>query len=305
VNDYELLDFGNGRRLERFGTWIFDRPCPAAENLCPEKTADWNKSNARFVLSSNELNSRSNSPNGFHVSKNSERGYWTSEPDAWLVQFGQIKMELCCTPFGHVGVFPEQQINWKRIAISLAAASKKRTETIHVLNLFAYTGGSSLAAALAAPNVAVVHVDSAGSIVDRAKRNAQLNHLDNIRFITDDVRKFVRRELKRGHYYDAVILDPPSYGHGLKGEAWKLTEHLPALLSDISGLLSHYPCFILLTAHTPGFNVDAMRKMIDNTKIPKLQHLEKITMNIPAKTGKQLESGYGIWATFRIENEQN
>jgi 23S rRNA (cytosine1962-C5)-methyltransferase len=277
-NDYELLDFGNGRRLERFGSYILDRPCPAAEYFCLEKPVLWNQSDAKFVISS----------------QNSERGYWTTEPEAWQISFGKIIMELRCTPFGHVGVFPEQQTNWNRITAVLAEASKQQTETIHVLNLFAYTGGSSLAAALAAPNIAVVHVDSAQNAIERAKRNAQLNGLDRIRFITEDVRKFVRRELRRKHYYDAVILDPPAYGHGLKGEAWKLAEHLPTLLSDISGLLSENRYFILLTAHTTGFNHFVIRKMMDIAGMSQDWRWEQFVMKIPATTGKYLDSGYGI-----------
>jgi 23S rRNA (cytosine1962-C5)-methyltransferase len=278
-NDYELLDFGNGRRLERFGLYILDRPCPAAEHFGLEKSILWKRSDSRFVLSS----------------QNSERGYWTMQPEAWLVSFGAINMELCCTPFGHIGVFPEQQINWNRITFTLVEASKQRSETIHVLNLFAYTGGSSVAAALAAPNISVVHIDSAQSVTQRAKRNVRLNGLNGIRFIVEDVRKFVHRELRRKHYYDAIILDPPGYGHGFKGETWKLMEDLPVLLSDITGLLSKNPCFILLTAHTSGFNSSAMQTMINDAGISRQWCWEKFAMKIPATTGKQLDCGYGIF----------
>jgi 23S rRNA (cytosine1962-C5)-methyltransferase len=209
-------------------------------------------------------------------------------------------MELSCTPFGHVGVFPEQQTNWNRIMFSLAEASKQRSETIHVLNLFAYTGGSSLAAALASPKVSVVHVDSAQNVTQRAKRNAELNGLNNIRFIVEDVRKFVQRELRRKHYYDAIILDPPAYGHGFKGETWKLMKDLPVLLSDIVGLLSMNPCFILLTAHTSGFNSSAMRTMMNNAGMLRQWNWEELVMKISATTGKQLDSGYGIfWSNQR------
>ncbi|MDR2440878.1 MAG: class I SAM-dependent methyltransferase [Planctomycetaceae bacterium] len=291
-NNYELLDFGNGRRLERFGSYLLDRPCPAAEHFCLEKPVLREQSDTQFVLSP----------------KNSERGYWTKELKPWLVSFGgmnetingkivnrAITMELCCTPFGHLGVFPEQQPNWKRIASALSEIPQQPAKTIHVLNLFAYTGASSLAAALAAPNISVVHVDSAQHVTDWAKRNAQLNGLAGIRFIVDDVRKFVHKELRRKHYYDAIILDPPSYGHGVRGEAWKLAEHLPELLSDIAGLLSSSPYFILLTAHSARFNCSAIQKIINNTRISQQWNWEKFVMEIPATTGKSLESGYGIF----------
>lgn len=278
-NDYELLDFGNGRRLERFGSFILDRPCPAAEHYCFTKPVLQNQTHAKFVI----------------ASQHSERGYWTAQPDAWQVVFGKIVMELHCTPFGHVGVFPEQQTNWNRITTLLEEAAKQQTGTIHVLNLFAYTGGSSLAAALASPNIDVVHVDSAQNAIEKAKRNAQLNGLDRIRFITEDARKFVQRELRRKHYYDAVILDPPAYGHGRKGEAWKFSEHLPELLSDISGLLSENRYFILLTAHTTGYNCVDMRQMMEVAGISREWSWQPFAMTIPATTGKLLESGYGVW----------
>lgn len=278
-NDYELLDFGNGRRLERFGSYILDRPCPAAEHFCLEKPVLWERSDTRFVLSSQKT----------------ERGYWTRELDSWFVSFGAINMELSCTPFGHIGVFPEQQTNWNRITFTLSAALRQRSEAIHVLNLFSYTGGSSFSAALASPKVSVVHVDSSQSVTQWAKRNALLNGLHNIRFIVEDVRKFVHRELRRKHYYDAIILDPPGYGHGFKGETWKLVEDLPLLLSDITGLVSANPCFILLTAHTSGFDRCAMQAMINDSGMSRQWCLEQLAMKIPATTGKQLDSGYGIF----------
>jgi 23S rRNA (cytosine1962-C5)-methyltransferase len=307
-NDYKLLDFGNGRRLERFGSYILDRPCPAAEHFCLGNPVLWKRSDARFVLSS----------------KNSDRGYWTAELKPWLVSVGEIanemsgeginekemsgkevsgtinkgiKMELSCTPFGHIGFFPEQQTNWKRIAFALSEVWRQQTEAIHVLNLFAYTGGSSLVAALSVPDIEVVHVDSVRGVTDWAKRNARLNGLGGIRFIVEDVRKFVQRELRRKHYYHAIILDPPTYGHGVRGETWKLAEDLPGLLSDIVGLLSESRSFILLTAHALGFDGSVLQQMANDAGMSQLWSWEKFVMEIPATTGKHLESGYGIFGT--------
>jgi 23S rRNA (cytosine1962-C5)-methyltransferase len=300
MTDYELLDFGNGRKLERFGRVVLDRPCLAAERCCPENPAIWNRADSRFLLSPQKA----------------ERGYWTTEMESWTVRLGTIFLELRCTPFGHIGVFPEQQTNWQQITGRIAEASQKRTKTIRVLNLFAYTGGSSLAAAQAATpatpvipaaNIETVHVDSAKNVVDWAKRNAKRNNIQTIRFIVDDVRKFVRRELKRNLRYDAVILDPPSYGHGLKGEAWKLTEHLPALLADVAGLLSDEPLFVILTAHSSELTPDAVQKMFRQSNILRNKNfrMENIFMNIhvtETKNGaKYLPSGYGVFL-FPVRN---
>jgi 23S rRNA (cytosine1962-C5)-methyltransferase len=287
--DYELLDFGKGRRLERFCNTMIDRPCPAAEVFRPERPALWNHADARFVISS----------------QNSGRGYWMPEPDIGHVSFGSFTLEFRYTSFGHVGLFPEQQENWQWITQQMTAAAEKNAKPIFVLNLFAYTGGSSLAAAIAGQNVGVVHVDAAQNVNRWAKRNAELNDIKTIRFIADDVRKFVRRELKRGRSYDAVILDPPSYGHGPDGEEWKLTEHLPLLLTDIVKLLSKNPLFILLTAHTPNVDSVAMQKMLQEAGLFRNGNFcsEKISMDITATTGKKLPAGCGIRVTTGVDKK--
>jgi 23S rRNA (cytosine1962-C5)-methyltransferase len=265
MTDYELLDFGNGRRLERFGSVILDRLCPAAECQQPMKPIWWSRATARFD------------------------GQWTTTPDPWLVSFDTVQLELRCTPFGHIGVFPEQMPNWKRIETLCRPQCR-------ILNLFAYTGGSSIAAAKSAPDTEIVHVDSAKGIVDWAKRNAVQNGIGSIRFIVEDVRTFVRRELKRGNRYDAVILDPPSYGHGVKGETWKLADDLPMLLTDLAELLTEEPLFFLLTAHTQGFDGLAMQTMLRNAGVIRsCFRAETFTMPIPAAAGnRSLETGCGF-----------
>ncbi len=253
--DYTLEDFGEGRRLERFGPLRLDRPCPAAAFVKRRHPKAWNAADAVFV---------ENAPS-------SERGVWKArteigrkyfsdkEPLPWTVDFGTISLELKGTPFGHIGVFPEQISNWQTIARLVGNAAAKRSTPIRVLNLFSYTGGSSLAAAITAPNVEVVHVDAAKNLLRWAKRNAELNGLVNakIRWIAEDAPKFVRRERKRGNGYHAVILDPPTYGHGTGGEVWKFSEHLPDLMNDLFAVMESEPLFLLLTAHTP--NVDAAK----------------------------------------------
>ena len=212
-DQYELIDFGDQRKLERFGPYLLDRPCPAAKR--PRLAGDkvWHRSSARFV-------------------RRGQSGYWQvlgKLPPRWIMSHNEISFELRTTDFGHIGVFVEQAANWDWVARTL----RKRTPC-RVLNLFAYTGGSTLTAAAAGAEV--VHVDSSKSVVGWAKRNAKQSGLGEapIRWIVEDAAKFVEREIRRGSQYDAVILDPPSYGHGPRREAWKLSRDLLALLEDVA-----------------------------------------------------------------------
>ena len=241
-DDYELLDFGNGRKLERFGTIVLDRPYPAAEGASQFGTEAWGQAKARF--------------HGPRVGD----GTWHPEPEQWLpdlwhfAHHGAVKfrLRLAALPSGQVGVFPEQRDNWEWIARQAAKPQAVGRPPLRVLNLFAYTGGSTLAAAAAGAEV--VHIDAARSIVERARENALLSGLSDrpIRWITEDAMKFCQREVKRGNRYDAVILDPPSYGHGPKGEPWKIEQHLLPLLRLCGELTAESRAFVLLTCHSPG-----------------------------------------------------
>ena len=276
---YFLCDFGDGRRLERFGSFLLDRPCPSAETLTKRRPNDWSSADAVF------LKERTSTDRGRWEAKT----VWGRHLIApWSVDFGTLTLELRGTPFGHVGVFPEQSENWSRIRTLLGQAAKRRSTPIRVLNLFAYTGGSTLAAASAAKNVEVVHVDAARNLLGWAKRNAELNGLQDaaIRWIAEDARKFVRRERKRNNRYNAVILDPPSYGHGPGGEVWKLSEHLPDLLSDLFRLIEADPLFLLLTAHTPNIDLKAM--------FPNGRETIKTPMFLQATTGERLPAGEAV-----------
>lgn len=228
--DYELLDFGDGRKLERFGPWVLDRPSPGA-NAKPQ-AGGWREVTARYVEDA-----------------------WTPRVEKWdtrecLVKVADLGFSLGLAPLpsGQVGVFPEQLANWRWIA----RQAKKAEQSLRVLNLFAYTGGSTLAAARAGAEVA--HVDAAKSVVGRAKENAALSGLDGapIRWIVEDAVKFCQREVKRGNTYDAVILDPPSYGHGPKGEEWKIERDLLPLLELCGELTRERRAFVLASCHTPG-----------------------------------------------------
>lgn len=231
---YQLLDFGQGRKLERFGPYLIDRPAPVAEEATRSNPSLWREAAARYERLPAE-----------------QQGTWAGVDDlpaTWSVRHGHMHFELKCNEFGHVGLFPEQAANWDWIAEQVRAAGRP----LKILNLFAYTGGSTLAAAAA--GASVVHVDAARNVVAWARRNAAASGLADapIRWIAEDARKFVRREIKRGNRYDAVIVDPPSYGHGPRGEVWSLNKHLHPLLCRCAHLTAESRTFVLVTCHTSG-----------------------------------------------------
>ncbi len=242
-NEYELLDSGEGRKLERFGDVTLSRPCDQAfsEKQKPEL---WKTASASF---------------------DRERG-WEMHgkdniPSSWIVTINGIAMELKPTPAGHLGVFPETRLLWDWITDTLKSATEKN---LNVLNLFAYSGGATLAAARA--GCSVCHLDSSRSMVMRARENAELNQLDKapIRWIIDDVNKFLDREIRRGHRYDAIMLDPPSFGHGIKGEQYKIEKDLTDTLEKCKALLSEKPVFVLLTSHTRGMTTTQLVSLMED-----------------------------------------
>ena len=269
---YELIDFGAGRKLERFGSLVLDRPSPAAQQATKAKPSAWNNPHARFQKTAGTA------------------GEWTSRKgveNCWPWQFGPVEVELRTTPFGHVGVFPEQAENWRWLADQLA----RQEHGLRVLNLFAYTGVSSLVAAQYGAHV--VHLDAASNIVAWARHNAKQSRLDQrpIRWIVEDARKFTQRELRRGNRYDAVILDPPSYGHGPKGESWQLSAHLAELLQDCFSLTAGAPHFFLLTCHTSGMSTNRLAETLKQAGLPSNGSLETTCLTLPTSDGRKLESG--------------
>jgi 23S rRNA (cytosine1962-C5)-methyltransferase len=227
---YQLLDFGSGRKLERFGPYVLDRVSPAADGAQRQQPELWRKATARFERRAD-----------------GEGAWLEREPVVapWHLSRGDFTLELKLTEFGHLGVFPEQADNWRWIANEVRRAGRPK-----VLNLFAYTGASTLAAAAAGADV--VHVDAAANVVAWARRNANASGLAAapIRWIVEDAMKFVRREIKRGQGYDAVLLDPPAYGHGPTGQRWRLDEHLDELLPLCFELVRGREQFLLLTCHS-------------------------------------------------------
>lgn len=237
--DYELLDFGDGRKLERFGAWVLDRPCPAAE-AAKKQPSLWGDADVRFE------GDRAADGVWIPKAKNWEAAHIDfpvrlSEQDRFLLQLAPL-------PSGQIGIFFEQFANWQWIV----RQAKCSGEALKVLNLFAYTGGSTLAAASAGAEV--THVDAAKSMVARARENARVSGLKDapIRWIVEDAVKFCQREFKRGNQYDAVILDPPSYGHGPQGQRWLIQHDLLPLLKLCGKLTAKRRAFVLCTCHTPG-----------------------------------------------------
>jgi len=213
-------------------------------------------------------------------------------PDRWTIAHDSIRLELKRSEFGHVGVFPEQAESWDWIVARLRAVGGP----VKMLNLFAHTGGSTLAAAAAWAKV--VHVDAARNVVAWARRNAEISGLAGapIRWIAEDAVKFVRRELKRGSGYDAVVLDPPSYGHGPRGEVWRLSTHLPKLLQGCGALTAARRRFILLTCHTPEFDAPRLERILGEALGGSDEgRIGSKPLAVRSSGGRDLPSGVAVW----------
>jgi 23S rRNA (cytosine1962-C5)-methyltransferase len=280
LESYQLLDFGDGRRLEQVGPLRVDRPCPAAQHTAQQEPGLWRAADARFERIA------------------AAEGHWVAPKDLparWTVLCGPFQLELKRTESGHLGLFAEHADNWEWIARQVQAAQGP----IRVLNLFAYTGGSTLAAAAAGAEV--VHVDAARNVVAWARRNAELSGLASapIRWIVEDVRKFVRREQKRRAGYDAVILDPPSYGHGPRGEVWRLSKHLRGLLAACAALTAGRRRFLLLTCHTPEFAGPRLEGLLaealeDSRQASDRGRISSRPMVLRTASGRELPSGVAV-----------
>lgn len=234
TDDYELLDSGDGRKLERFGRYVLARPCSQAMWRPCKSEAEWAKADASFDREDG---------NNWHGRANL--------PKEWTIETAGIKFRLGGTDFGHLGIFPEQRAQWRWIKDRASAA---RPSGLKALNLFAYSGGSTMAAALGGAEVC--HLDASKGMVEWARENARLNGLADhpIRWIVDDAHKFMKREIRRGRKYDAIILDPPTFGRGAGGETYKIERDLKDTLSLVRDLLTEKPSFVLFSSHTPGLS---------------------------------------------------
>lgn len=244
--DYEVLDASCGERLERWGDYILIRPDPQVIWDTPKTDRRWKK------------------PNGHYYRSDKGGGHWEFDnlPEEWQISYNNLKFNLKPFSFKHTGLFPEQAANWDHAAKCI----RKHVSSGHslrVLNLFAYTGGATISAASAGAHV--THVDASKGMTGWAKENAEASKIRNesCRWIVDDCRKFVERELRRGNDYDAIILDPPSYGRGPKGEIWKMEEDIFEFLSLTAGLLSEHPAFIILNSYTTGLQPAVLSYMMN------------------------------------------
>jgi 23S rRNA (cytosine1962-C5)-methyltransferase len=241
---YLLIDSGDGRKLERFGPYLIDRPCSQAVWRPRLHQQNWKMADVHFTREDDQS--------------------WTGKklPKEWTVVLEEIAMKISSTDFGHLGVFPEHAHMWKWIRDIIQRRLKNSNKPPRILNLFAYSGGATLAAAKA--GASVCHVDASKGMIDWAKDNASRNQLEKapIRWIVDDVNKFLSREIRRGNKYDGIILDPPTFGRGKRGEVFKIERDLQSLLENCRTLLSDDPLFVLLSCHTPGYTPLIMRQVL-------------------------------------------
>ncbi len=283
--DYEVIDAGSGEKLERWGDKILLRPDPQAIWPAERRHPAWQKIDGIYHRSSEG---------------GGEWEFRTKMPERWAVAYGDLKFKIKPLGFKHTGLFPEQAVNWDwmRSVLSDAMAAEPERQQPNVLNLFAYTGGATVACAAAGASVA--HVDAAKGMVNWAGENLELSGLTNsrVRFLVDDCLKFVQREERRGRKYDAVLMDPPSYGRGPGGEMWKLEEKLFELVSACMGILSDKPLFFLINSYTTGLQPLVLENMLKMTVVKKFGgHAEAAEVGLPiTATGLTLPCGAsGRW----------
>lgn len=242
--DYELIDAGDGERLERWGDYYLRRPDPHIIWPTRKDSPAWRKIDGHYH--------RSDQGGG-------RWEFFKTLPDRWTIRYGKLAFYIRAMGFKHTGIFPEQAVNWDWIAAKIRSGNRP----VKVLNLFAYTGGASVAAAAAGAEVC--HVDAAKGMVSLAKENLTLSGLGDrpVRFIVDDVLKFVRREQRRGRKYEGIIMDPPSFGRGPNGEVWKLENELYGLVAECTQILSDQPLFVVLNCYSDGLTPSVLGNILN------------------------------------------
>lgn len=282
--DYELIDSGDFEKLERFGAYVLRRPEPQAvwKKALPEK--DWQAADAYFKRSS--------------ANASEERGQWqkrSSMPDQWWISYRpqdmKLRFRLGMTSFKHVGIFPEQAYNWNFIYENLK--NYQAAEAPKVLNLFAYTGGASLAAKAAGADV--THLDAVKQVLNWAHENMEASHQNNIRWMLEDALQYVRREAKRGKRYQGIIMDPPAYGRGPKGEKWVLEEGIAQLMEACSQLLDPQHGFLILNLYSMGFSSWVADNLI-KCYFPNAQEVENGDLSFVDRAGRRLP--LSVYARF-------
>ena len=284
-NDYEVLDTSAGEKLERWGDYILVCPDPQVIWNTPHKVREWKQKNGHYHRS------------------NKGGGQWEffDLPEQWEISYGNLKFHLKPFHFKHTGLFPEQAVNWEWSGNLIREAKKKNPgKEIKVLNLFAYTGGATVACADA--GAAVTHVDASKGMVTWAKENAAASGLANapIRYLVDDCVKFVEREIRRGNHYDAIIMDPPSYGRGPKGEIWKIEEKIFPLVQLCTKVLADKPLFFLINSYTTGLQPAVLSYMLNlelKSRFGGTVEADEIGLPVRGKQGLVLPCGAsGRWS---------
>lgn len=239
--DYQVIATGDGEKLEKWGKYVLLRPDPQVIWHAQQDLKKYKKLDAHYIRSS---------------SGGGQWNYINKLPDEWTIEWKGIKFIIKPMGFKHTGLFPEQAVNWN----DLIDVIKKANRPIKILNLFAYTGAASVVCAKA--GASVTHVDASKGMVERAKENAKLNNITNIRYIIDDCKKFIEREIRRGNFYDAIIMDPPSYGRGTNGEMWKLEDNLFDFVMLTKKVLSDKPLFVLISSYTTGLQASVLSNIL-------------------------------------------
>ena len=275
--DYELIDTGNGQRLERFGQYTLVRPDPQIIWKPSLPKSEWDKADAIFEKTSGD------------------KGSWIKNknmPDKWLCKYQNLSFWVKLSPFKHTGVFPEQSVQWDWIKDKILTRPSS-----NILNLFGYTGLASLVAASAGAKV--THIDASYPTIGWAKENALASGLQDkpIRWILDDALKFVNREIKRGVKYDGIIMDPPIYGHGPKGEVWDFNKSFPELLEKCIQILSNNPLFILVNAYAISTSAITLENTLSDFTKPLEGNLDSGELTLTDNSGKLLSTGiFARWS---------
>ncbi len=278
--DYKIIDTSDGEKLEYWGKYSLIRPDPQVIWKTPKKAPLWKTADASYKRS------------------RTGGGAWSENtlPEKWNICYKDLKFQIKPMGFKHTGLFPEQAANWDWFR----ALIEKADRPVNVLNLFAYTGGATVAAAKS--GAAVCHVDASRGMVQSAKENAKLSGLENapIRYIVDDCKKFIEREIRRGRKYDAIIMDPPSYGRGPTGEVWKIEDSIDEFVMLTSELLSDRPLFFLLNSYTTGLAPSSMKYIVDARILTKYRgRSEADELGLPvADGGLALPCGSSVRVSF-------
>ena len=279
--DYVVLDTSSGEKLELWGKYSLIRPDPQVIWKTEKKHPLWKKADASYKRS------------------RSGGGAWSENklPEMWNINYGELRFQIKPMGFKHTGLFPEQATNWDWFSGLIKNANRE----VSVLNLFAYTGGATVAAAKA--GASVCHVDASRGMVAAAKENARLSGLSDapIRYIVDDCKKFIEREIRRGRKYDAIIMDPPSYGRGPTGEVWKIEENIDDFVALTSEVLSDDPLFFLLNSYTTGLSASTMKYITDTRLLSKwngVSEADELGLRV-RESGLALPCGSSVRVSFK------